>query len=116
MKYPPHLYTIVVSFGPNMPPFQQHHADSVKAGRILADLKSRMVRSQGMCIESLQMWHKGKMISSHIANPPAPVWLPPKDPDGVRRIPEHGRKPKRLPSTTPQPSIHPTGQPFKLVL
>lgn len=116
MKYPGHLYTIVVSFGPNMPPFQQHHADSVKAGKVLADLKARMLKAQGQCIESLQLWHKNKMISTHVASPPPVVWLPPKDPDGVRRIPEHGAKPRRLPSIQPIVPQTPPRPKAKLVI
>lgn len=101
MKYPPHLYTIVVDFGPNIAPFQQHHADQGRASRVLAELRTRMTKTEGRCIEKLQLWHKGAIVSTYAANPPMATWLPPPDADGIRRIPEKGRKPKRLPSTTP---------------
>lgn len=112
MSKPSSLHTIVVDFGPNVPNFQQHFTDPKRAGEALRTLISKMTKSAGTCIEGLQMWHRGAMISSYRANPPKPVWIPPKDADGVRRIPERGLKaPKRLPSTVPVASPK-----FKIVL
>lgn len=86
MKHPGHLYTIVLNFGPNIPAFQQHHADRAKAIRTMDILKGR-ARKAG-CIDSIELWHNHQLISSYTPNPETTVWLPPPGPDGVRRIPE----------------------------
>lgn len=97
-KYPSHLHTIVVYFGPNVPPMQQHHSDRLAAGRILSTLVARMKATEGRCIERIELWHRNSLTSSYIANPPNAVWLPPKDANGVRHIPEGGlkRRPPRI--------------------
>lgn len=107
------LHTIVVDFGPAVPNFQQHFTDPKRAGEALRVLISKMTKTAGGCIEGLQMWHRGAMISSYRANPPKPVWIPPRDADGIRRIPEagiRGKQPKRLPATAP------ASPKFKIVL
>lgn len=104
-KYPNHLYTVVIDFGPAIPAFQQHFVDPIKAAKIFSLLKDRANKTDGQCIERLTVWHKDKMVSSHTPKPPPVVWLPPPDEDGVRRIPEHGKRPRRLPSTIPTTDI-----------
>jgi hypothetical protein len=86
-KHPPNIYTVCIFLGPNVAPFQQHFTDARKAGNVLATLKARMIATEGKCIEGLQLWYKGTMVSSYVANPPIPAWLPPPDEFGVRHIP-----------------------------
>lgn len=101
-KYPNHLYTVVIDFGPAIPNFQQHFVDGIKAAKIFSHLKDKMNKTGGQCIDRISVWHKDKLVSTCTAKPPPVVWLPPPDADGVRRIPEHGAKrPKQLPSTIP---------------
>ena len=117
-KYPPHLFTIVIDFGPAIPSFQQHFADETKALRTMQYLKDKALKAKGVCIEAIRLWHNNALISSFVPNPPPPVWLPPPDENGVRHIPEYGKrskakKPHRLPSTAVSQA---SGTPFKLTL
>lgn len=102
--YPSNLYTIVIHFGETVPSAQLHFSDPQKAGQTLRTLTAKMNKTDGQCIESLQLWHKNTIVSSYNANPPKLTWIPPKDPEtGIRHIPEHGlkgKKARRLPSTT----------------
>lgn len=104
-KYPSHLYTLVIDLGPNLAAFQQHHADEGRAKRALLELKDRMNRAGGKCIENVQLWHNNSLIKSFAPNPPVVIHLPPPDANGVRHLPERGRR--RLPSIKP---YHPPGR------
>lgn len=107
MKRPntsPKLHTVIIEFGSGIPSAQLHFTDPERAGKALRALISKMnAGAKHQIIESLQLWHQGALISTYRANPPPTVWLPPPDSDGVRRIPEAGKRrgkgPPRLPST-----------------
>jgi hypothetical protein len=86
MKSPPQYYTIIVTLGPGIPSFQQHFAQSKQAGQVLGAIKAKM-RPDG-AITNVQLWYKGTMVASHHSNPPTVTWIPPKDENGVRHIPE----------------------------
>jgi hypothetical protein len=88
MKYPPHLFTIEVHFGPEIM-FKEHFHDALKAGEVLKQLKTRAFGSNGQ-ITMLKMYHQNRMISQYIIHPTKPRWTyvpPDPDADGVRHIP-----------------------------
>jgi hypothetical protein len=116
MKYPPHLYTIEVHFGPETI-FKEHYVDAEKAGMVLKDLKVRMFGSNGQ-MTGLKMYHQGRLISQYLPTPPKPKWTyvpPAPDLNGVRKIPTgvSGLKKtsvvvkpiKRLPPEEPAPDL-----------
>lgn len=88
MRYPAHLFTIEISFGPEIPLFFEHFHDAKVAGEILRSLKVKMFGANGQ-IQALKLWHQGRMISQYISTPPKPKWIhvPAPDSDGVRHIP-----------------------------
>lgn len=88
MKYPPHLYTIEVSFGIEIPLFSEHFRDAEQAGQVLRSLKAKMYDSNN-AIHSVKLYHQGRMVSQYFAQPTKPrwIWVPPPDADGIRRIP-----------------------------
>lgn len=88
MKHPPHLYTIEISFGPEIPIFFEHFHDAEMAGQVLRSLKVKMFGSNGQ-IQSLKLWHQSRIISQYISTPPKPKYffMPPPDADGIRRLP-----------------------------
>lgn len=88
MKYPPHLYTIEIFFGPEIPVFFEHFHDPEMAGNVLRSLKVKLFGSHGQ-IQALRMFHQNKMVSQYLSTPTKPRWIsmPPPDADGVRHIP-----------------------------
>lgn len=92
MKYPPHLYTIEVSFGIEIPLFSEHFRDPDMAGSVLRSLRAKMYDSND-AIHAVKLYHQGRMVSQYFAQPAKPkwVWVPPPDADGVRHIPPKAR-------------------------
>lgn len=97
MKYPAHLYTIEISFGPEVPVFSEHFRDADMAGSVLRSLKAKMYDSNG-AIYGLRLYHKGQILSHYFPNPAKPrwVWVPPPDADGVRHIPPKAKPKARI--------------------
>lgn len=98
MKYPPHLYTIEISFGPEIPLFSEHFRDADMAGEVLRSLKSKMHGSNGQ-IQAVKLFHQGRMVSQYFNHPAKPkwVWVPPPDENGIRHIPPARAKAKLKP-------------------
>ena len=108
-KYPGHLHTVEINFGPDVPMFFDHYSSPDIAQAILRNLVAKMNKSAGQ-IAFIRHWHKGKIISSHTAKPPPVVWQPLPDPDGVKRYPERGKRAKppprpHVPGTRPSMKI-----------
>lgn len=122
MKHPPHLFTIEISFGPELPVFFEHYRDPEMAGQVLRGLKVKMFGSNGQ-IQSLKLWHQNKIISQYISTPPKPKYffVPPPDKDGVRHIPPMTKgqrlmvdsRPDKVKAKAPKPkTISPVEIPF----